>query len=354
MGICRVYRVVAVRVAKGAVSRPTGIDAGFRQKTSVRTMRQKGFVLMPVSEIAQGARPVARAYGFMVVATLLLLPAIDACAKTLSATIPVGQVTAARFVFQVIFLFPVLLWIGGRPAWRPGRAGWHALRGLLLALVAFLLFAALKVMPIADVIAIFFIEPLVLTVLCVVFLREPLGWRRCLAVLVGFGGSLLIIQPGFAEVGWHALLPVGAAFSFAGYLVITRVRAQGEDPVAMQCYSGAFSALFLLAALAAGSYAGIEFLTPVRATAMEWSLMIAMGAFGTVGHLLVVYAFRYAEGVALAPIQYLEIIGATFFGLLLFGDFPESTTWLGITIIVGSGLFVYQREKRVRPVPTVA
>lgn len=279
------------------------------------------------------------------VLAMFILPGVDVFAKILTATLPVGQIACARFVFQVLFLLPFMLWLSGPAALRPGRAGVHALRGILLGLVALFLFAALKVMPIADAIAVFFIGPLLLTLLSALFLGERVGWRRLLAVMCGFLGALFIIQPGLSGIGWHVLLPAASALSFALYMVVTRATISHGDPVMMQCHSGLHGALFLAVALVIGTFAGVEFLTPVVPTMREWLLMAGLGVVSTAGHLLVVFACRHAGGVVLAPLQYLEIIGATLLGLLFFGDFPAPLTWLGIAVIITSGVFVAYRER---------
>lgn len=282
----------------------------------------------------------------LIVIAMIILPGIDAFAKVLTATLPVGQIAAGRFVFQTLFLLPVMLFMLGPAALRPTRVGLHALRGALLAVATLLFFSALKVMPIANAIAIFFVEPLILTLMSALFLGERVGWRRLVAVVVGFAGALLIIRPSFAQVGWSALLPLGTAVCFATYLALTRMLARGEDPVAMQCYTGFFGSLVMGAALLGGSWGGVDVLTPIWPTLQDWLLLAGLGLVATVGHILVVYAFRYAEAAVLAPFQYLEIISATILGFLLFGDFPDALTWLGIAIIVGSGLFVFWREQR--------
>lgn len=300
---------------------------------------------MSATTATAAANPVLR--GMLLVSlAMLIVPLMDAFAKLLSATIPTGQVAGARFLFQTLFMLPLMLWMLGWRSLRPQRFGWHALRGALLAVATLLFFTALKYMPIANAIAIFFVEPLILTLMSGLFLGEKVGWRRWVAVLVGFAGAMLVIRPSFGEIGWVALMPVGTAICFASYLALTRALAKGEDPISMQCYTGFFGTLVMAAAIAAGSVGGVNFLTLVWPTPAELGLMAALGLISTISHLMVVYAYRMAEAAVLAPFQYLEIISATALGLMLFGDFPDALTWLGIAIIVGSGLFVFWREQR--------
>jgi S-adenosylmethionine uptake transporter len=276
---------------------------------------------------------------------MLIVPGIDALAKHLAATVPPGEITWARFLFQTLFTAPLAV-LGLRHGVRP-RLDLHALRGLLLATATLLFFAALQYLPLADSIALFFVEPLLLTLLSALLLGEPVGWRRLAAVGVGLLGALAVIQPSYAVFGPAALLPLGAALAFAVYLVLTRRLAPIEDAGGMQFYAGVFGLLALSAALAVGAWAAIPVLDPIWPTASEWLLLAALGLIGTAGHLLVVQAFRRAPATVLAPFQYLEIISATLLGLVVFGDFPEPATWLGIAIIVGSGLYVFHRERKV-------
>lgn len=283
----------------------------------------------------------------LMAAAMLMLPGLDAFAKALTQTLPAGQVAAARFVFQSLFLAPFALVALGRRILRPRRPWVHFFRGVLIAMATLMFFQALKYMPMADAIAIFFVEPLLLTLIAAVFLGEGIGWRRLTAVLVGFGGAMLVIRPSFVNLGWTAVLPAGAALCFAAYLALTRAQARGEDAFAMQFYAGLSGTLVMVIAIVAGSALGSTVLAAQWPTPWEWALMAALGLVATVGHLLVVAAFRQAPAGVLAPFQYLEIISATALGYWFFGDFPTSLTWLGVGIIVGSGIYVFWREQRL-------
>lgn len=282
------------------------------------------------------------AIALMVIA-VLILPAIDAIAKLLSATVPAGQVAWARFVFQVAIMAPFVMAAYRRAP--VANLGVQALRGVLIATTTVLIFAAVKVMPIADVIAIFFVEPLIVTLLSAIFLGERIGWRRVLAAVVGFAGALVVVRPSYDLFGLTAILPLGAALCFAVYIVLTRRLARNQDPVVMQFNSGLSGLLFMSAALVIGHAFEIPVFEPVWPTAWEWGLLALSGAIATAGHFMMAVAFRHVEAGVLAPFQYLEIVGATAYGLWLFGDFPDGITWVGIAIIVGSGLYIFHRER---------
>lgn len=273
---------------------------------------------------------------------MLLLPGIDAIAKWLSSTISSGQVAWSRFFFQTLLMLPLYLRTRG-PFLTPALP-LHALRGALIAFATLLFFSALKYLPLADAISIFFVEPLILTLLGALFLGEPVGWRRLAAVAAGFAGSLIVIRPSFSVLGLPALLPLGTALCFALYLILTRKLAQSEYPERMQFYAGVFGGIVMSIALAAGQVADVAVLTLVWPDLWQWLLLAGLGVIATAGHLLVAHALRRAPAGMLAPFQYVEIIGATILGLIVFGDFPDATTWVGVAIIVSSGMYVFHRE----------
>jgi S-adenosylmethionine uptake transporter len=281
----------------------------------------------------------------LMVVGMLVIPGIDAIAKYLSDDIAAGQVAWSRFLFQTIILAPVVL-LRRRPPDLFRRPFVHAARGALIASATLMFFASLKYLPMADAIAIFFVEPFFLTLISAVFLGETIGWRRILAISVGFAGALIIIRPSYDVFGLPSLLPIGAAVCFAIYLALTRSLAQGTDPFVMQLSAGLSGLVVMSVALAVGASTEIEVLTPVWPTAWQWSLLALLGVIGTIAHLFVVNAFKRAPASLLAPFQYLEIISASLLGFLIFGDFPDPLTWVGITIIVGSGLYVLHRERR--------
>jgi drug/metabolite transporter (DMT)-like permease len=218
-----------------------------------------------------------------------------------------------------------------------------------------LFFVAVKYMPLADVFAIYFVEPLMLTAMSAVFLGEKVGWRRWTAIVVGFGGAMIVIQPSYAVFGTTALLPIFCAFLFALYLFLNRAIGDADPPLTMQTISGLGGTLLMGAVLAGASFGDFaEFEPSLPANPGQLALLIALGAISGYGHLLVVQAFRKAPVSVLAPFQYFEIISATALGLIFFHDFPDSGKWLGIAVIIGSGLFVLWRERAGQPVVPAA
>jgi len=285
---------------------------------------------------------------------MLLLPCMDAIAKYMAtfADMSPGQVTFYRFFFQIVCTVPLVLTVSGGQMLRPKRPWLNLLRGVIHGAASLLFFAAVKYMPLADVFAIYFVEPFILTAMSAVFLGERVGWRRWLAIVVGFGGALIVIQPSFALFGWTALLPVACAFLYSIYLFMNRAIGDADSPLTMQTIAGFGGTLFMGAALFIGDSAGIaDFAPSLPSSLFTLVLLIILGALSGYAHILVVRAFRLAPLSLLAPFQYFEIISATVLGYAIFGDFPTASKWLGIAIIVASGLFIIWREHKSRKTP---
>ena len=282
---------------------------------------------------------------------MLLLPGMDAIAKYMANFVGMspGQVTFYRFFFQVLCTIPLVFLAGGRDMLRPKRPWMNLLRGAIHGAASLLFFAAVKYMPLADVFAIYFVEPFILTAMSAIFLGERVGWRRWLAIMVGFGGALIVIQPSFVLFGWTALLPVACAFLYSIYLFMNRARGDADSPLTMQTIAGFGGTLFLGAALFLGESAGIaDFAPSLPDSGFSLVLLLILGALSGYAHMLIVRAFRMAPLSLLAPFQYFEIISATVLGYAIFGDFPTPSKWLGIAIIVASGLFIIWREHKNR------
>ena len=277
----------------------------------------------------------------------LIAPGIDIFAKLATKTVPPGEVALARFVVQFALLSPIVIWRRSFRGLTAAALGLHALRGLLIGIATVCFITALQKMPIADAISIFFVEPMILTLLGGLLLGEQVGWRRYTACLIGFIGAMIVVRPSFEEVGWVAVLPIGTALSFAFYLLLTRHLAPREDPFAMQGYAGLFGGLFVGTALWVAEGSGSAVFDPVWPDMTGWLFMLGVGIMATISHLFLVFAFRKAPASVLAPLQYLEIVSATIFGFLIFSDFPDALKWLGIAIIIGSGLFIFWREQVV-------
>lgn len=279
---------------------------------------------------------------------MAILPTMDAIAKymaTFEGMSP-GQVTFYRFFFQLTCTLPILFAMFGMKALSAKRPWMNLLRGALHGAASLLFFVAVKYMPLADVFAIYFVEPFMLTALSALFLGDKVGWRRWMAIVVGFGGAMIVIQPSYEIFGLKALLPVFCAFLFSLYLFLNRAIGEADSPLTMQTMAGIGGTAFMAAALFVGSSVGnTDFAPSLPASWLGLVLLLILGTISGYAHMLVVKAFRLAPLSLLAPFQYFEIISATVLGYALFGDFPNVSKWVGIAIIVASGLFIIWRER---------
>lgn len=289
------------------------------------------------------------ALGMIVMACgVMLLPIMDAMAKYLaSGGMAPGQVAFYRFFFQVLETVPLIVVMGGFRALRPKRPWLNLLRGGLLGGASLCFFTAIKFMPLAESIAIFFVEPFILTILSAVILRERVTWSVWLAIVVGFFGAVIVIDPSFSQYGPVALLPLVTATLFASYMLMNRALGMSDSPMIMQYAAGVGGSLFLGGILAVGGMTfGVADLMPsLPQTTGAWALILAMGAIAAYAHLFVVWAFQRTPASTLAPFQYLEIVSATLAGYLIFAHVPTLSNCLGIAIIIGAGLYIFWRER---------
>ncbi|KPP85048.1 MAG: putative permease [Rhodobacteraceae bacterium HLUCCA08] len=292
---------------------------------------------------------IALMLGFCVTA-----PMLDVCAKLAADAQSTGQITTARFVVQAVLMAPLCLALGEPLAIRRRDLGPIALRAVLLIVSTFCFVGAVAVMPIADALAIVFVMPFLLMYLAHAIFGDVVGPRRIAASGVAFIGVLLVIQPSLAAFGLVALLPLGTAVTFAGYMLVTRGLSRRVRPVAMQFQTALIASLICLPVLWAAQGSGIEVLEPVMPDALGWLWLAGVGGFAALSHLMMTYALRFAPSATLAPLQYLEIVTATLLGLLIFDDFPDRMALAGIVVIVGAGLYLIHRERVTarRPIAT--
>ncbi len=273
---------------------------------------------------------------------MLVIPALDVFAKLLTDQMSAGQIVWYRFVMQTMLITPFVLYFRLYKL-EKGTITRQAMRGIMLAGATVFFFAALIELSIAEAIAIFFVEPLILTIFSVLFLGEVIRMRRIMAIIAGFIGAMIIIRPTFASVGVVALYPLAAAVCFAFYVMITR-QLKTVPPLQMQWVVGLSATVFMTIALFMGNTAGWATFTPGVPSGLGILWVICLGLVATIGHLTLVFALKRAPASLLAPFQYLEIIGATLFGYLVFGDTLDLTTIIGVAIIIGSGLYIFHRE----------
>lgn len=279
-------------------------------------------------------------------AAMWLFPISDSIAKLLTEIASPFDVTVWRIVAQALIFLPVAFVMR-----RHLRGPWISLpaclSGLLFAATMLCFVNAFDKMPLATVIAIFCIEPLILTVLAWPFLGERPGPRRLAAVVVGLIGALIVIRPNFMLFGPAALFPLGAATGFALNMIVLR-RARGKSStLTLQIGATFFAATIMVIASAANLLPGAGVLAVFDLPGWAIPALLLAGASVALTFVLITYAFSKAEASLLAPLQYLEIVGATVFGFIVFGDFPDALTWLGTAIILAAGIYVFHRERKI-------
>jgi drug/metabolite transporter (DMT)-like permease len=211
-------------------------------------------------------------------------------------------------------------------------------RGLLLLTCTCLFFTAIGYIGLAEANSIMFVSPFFVVALSIPLLGEKVGIRRWSAVLVGFIGILFVLRPGFQDIHWAYLLIIGCAFFFALFTIITRTLSFTETATSMWFYTA------LVGTIGSSSIVCFYWETP---TPMQWLLLLVIGAIGGGSHYIVIKAYNRAAASLLAPFQYVQILWATIYGFLVFNNFPDKWTLLGTIIIIGSGLYVWIRERQL-------
>jgi S-adenosylmethionine uptake transporter len=304
---------------------------------------------------------------FFILLGMLVISVNDMLIKRLSGDYPLHEIVFVRSGIGVLFSLALVQVEGGFHLLRTATPGLHLLRGLLVVVANMTYFAALAVLPLADASALFFVAPLLITLLSIPLLGEKVGPRRIAAVLVGFCGVVIMLRPGMA-LPQNApdrlvlLLPVAAALAYALMQILTRRLGIASSASAMAVYiQGTFLAVSLGFWVVAGDgrYAvgmeneSLQFLL----RAWRWPepddrwLFVLLGTGSAVIGYSLSQAYRVAAAATIAPFEYVAMPLAIFWGWLMWGDLPDARVSAGIALIVGAGLYVYLRErKRSHPV----
>ena len=266
---------------------------------------------------------------------IAFLVSMDALSKELSGRYDTFQVIWARYASQTVIVTAIAMpWL--RTVLRTRYPGLQLARSVFMFCATMTGFFAFSMMPLANATAIFETSPLIVTALAALVLGERVGPRRWAAVFAGFVGAVVIVRPGAGVFGWEAALPLCTAACYAGYVIATRYVGRDEGPMTAFVYSSLFGTVV------ASAIVPSVWTTPTTTDAL---LMVALGAIGAVGQFLVILAFRSTEASSLAPLSYVGLLFAGFYGYVLFSDLPDVWTIAGALIIVGSGLYVWRRQR---------
>lgn len=277
----------------------------------------------------------------------LLAPMADTVAKILGAQTSIFHLVTIRFVIQTVILVPLMLAMGTRFNMSRRIFTLTAIRTVLHIAGIGLMFNALYYLPLADAVAIAFVMPFIMLMLGKYVLHEVVGPHRLVACLVGFVGTMMVVQPNFLNVGLPALLPLGVAVVFALFMLVTRTMAKEVSAIELQAVSGMMACAALIPLTFLLGRGGEMWVAWSNLDTLP--LVLALGVLGTMSHLLMTWSLRYAPSATLAPMQYLEIPVATLMGWLVFFDLPDGMAMIGIIITVLAGLYIIWRETRHTP-----
>jgi drug/metabolite transporter (DMT)-like permease len=270
------------------------------------------------------------------IAATQVVPLMDGFAKYLSPRYSAWQLAWCRFTFHFLVLLPVVLVKRGwRELW-PRQPILQIARGAFLVAATALFFAAIARIPLATALALLFCYPLIVSVLSPFVLGEKADLWRWVAVLLGFAGILVILRPGLVATDWGSLLSLFSGCAYSLYFLATRKLSGTAHPLVTLAYTAVFGVVALTA------FAPLYWVPP---RARDVPYMAGIGLAAAFGHYLIILAFERAPASVLAPLGYGEIVMATVIGYFAFGDFPDRFTWLGIAIVIGSGIYVLHRER---------
>ena len=277
-----------------------------------------------------------KAIGLLLLA-MTILPLIDVVAKFLGREgIPVIQMVWARFFFGALFTLPFALAIGGVKGLVPSLPRLHSGRAMLLILGTAFFFWALKYLPIADTLAIYFVQPIIITALSPWLLGEEVDMRRWIMVALGFAGVLIIIRPGFQALNPGMFLALAAGSCSAFYILLTRHITGKANAMLTTFHTSMIGALALTVLM---PFVWIN-LTP-------WQMLqiVLLGGIAIAGHYLITRAYDFGEASLLSPFNYAEMIVAVLAGWYFFGDFPDAYTFLGVAILICCAIYISWHER---------
>ncbi|HXP77171.1 MAG TPA: DMT family transporter [Stellaceae bacterium] len=269
-----------------------------------------------------------------------MFPFLNAGIKLLTAHYSVIEIVWARFAGHLLTMLIVFLPSRGWQIFRTHQPAIQITRSfLLLASTAFSV-SGIGLVPLATASTIGFSSPIIVTALSVPLLGESVGPRRWSAVLVGFVGVLIVVRPGSSQLSAATLLLLGAAASYALYQIATRrsgVRDSAETGIVYAALVGTLAASLL-----------VPFGFEMPRSLADAAILASLGMFGSVGHYYIIHAFRLGPAALVSPLGYLELVGSTTLGYVIFDNLPDLWTWAGASLIVASGIYIALREQRRR------
>ena len=276
----------------------------------------------------------------LMIGAVFCFASMDATAKYLMKEIGPAQTIWARYTVQAVIV-TVLILPKINVYGRTNYPKLQFLRSVALMMATTLFFFAFSRLGLAEASAIFYISPVLITLGAFLFLREQIGPRRLIGIIVSLLGALIIIRPGTGVFSIYALLPLGAAIFYSTYSLATRFVGTDESPWTSLFYSAIFGAICYSIYIA-------FYWNPMSNNAIL--LTIIIGLFGTAGHICLIRALTLGEASLVAPFIYTNLLFTTTWGFVLFGNLPDFWTIVGALIIVAAGIYVWARDRAVRPI----
>ncbi len=265
----------------------------------------------------------------------IMLPFMDAIAKYLSADLSFFQITWARYFFTVFWTLPFMFFFFRKNLTFSENPKLQVLRGIILFSANICFFYSISVISLSKALTLAFVAPLITTALSPLLLDEKVGIKRWSAVIVGFLGSLVVIRPGFIELNLATFAALATGCLYGLYLIITRKLHSTDNPLLTLLITG-------VVGVTIGSFfVPIVWINP---STTQWAWLGLMGIFACLGHLFLIYSLRYANASKLAPFGYFEIVTNIILGYYIFNHFPDFWTFLGLSIIITSGIYIFRRE----------
>ena len=266
----------------------------------------------------------------------MIVPIMDALAKYLSWSLPVLQITWGRYFFTVVFTLSfILIFFRKNLVWSKNPK-LQLIRGIILLSANILFFYSISVISLAKALTLAFIHPLIVTALSPVLLNEKVGISRWIAVLMGFIGALIVIRPGFLEFNLASLAAFGTGVFYGFYLMITRKLSDTDNPLLTLLFTGVVGCVIMTSVMP------VIWVSP---TPNQWLMLACIGLVASIAHGFIIVSYKYADASKLAPLGYSEIITNIMLGYYIFSDFPDIFTFIGLFIIMISGIYVARSQQ---------
>lgn len=266
-----------------------------------------------------------------------MFAANDAMGKWLVATFSVGQVLLLRSIGAFLILGPMLTTVTAKQLFKPKKPVLIFLRVIFATMDTGLFYAAVAYLPLADVVTFYMAGPIYVAAVSHFFLNERIGWRRWLAIFVGFIGVIIALRPSTAMLSWPSIFALLGSFGFSMVIVFSRVLKDVSDTVLVTWQT--FGALFVGLILTITHW--------VEPTMLQWGAMALLGIVSCCGHLLIARSLKLAPASVLAPLQYTLLLWGIIFGIIFFNNYPDPYIIIGAAIIIFAGLFIFHRKQVV-------